>query len=511
MTTKGENPEQSSLFNFHLYWHKGFLDFVILLAVLIRLDEIKAPGHLIDREFTSAIFARAFYFENNDSIEPWRREIALATREQQPILEPPLTDLLVSWIYRLLGKEELWYARILTNSLWLIGGIFMYKVTRQFSSMDAALLATGYYLFVPMGIEIRRSFQPDALMMLLFLVSLYSMLRYFQGQTCKWLILAGIITGFTILLRPLVLFGLLAAFIAMAVYTKGHFLRAIDKRFVLFCMLALAASTAYYGYGIFVADYMNWKVGHSFRPFLFTRLGFWQGWFDNAASVAGHAALLLAIGGFFLLQKGLARVFIVGLTVGYIIFGMVFTYHTHTHPYYHIQLIPIVGICASPILVGILNIVRKKQDKSWSALVAVILLITIYFSYQEVRNSLYIMKYEDPATDREIGEIVKHSSRTVFVAYNYGLPLEYYGELTGDPWPVRIDDPFYRSPNEKERTVQERIDALGYNPEYFVITQFDLLNRKHMDLKAYLNENCLLAARTDSYLVYSSCKMVTQK
>ena len=31
-----------------------------------QVDEIRTPGHLLDREYTSAIFARAFYFMSNE-------------------------------------------------------------------------------------------------------------------------------------------------------------------------------------------------------------------------------------------------------------------------------------------------------------------------------------------------------------------------------------------------------------------------------------------------------------
>lgn len=40
--------------------------------------------------------------------------------------------------------------------------------------------------------------------------------------------------------------------------------------------------------------------------------------------------------------------------------------------------------------------------------------------------------------------MIHHSSHAVYVAYNYSLPLEYYGEIGGAAWPVRIEDEFYR-------------------------------------------------------------------
>jgi hypothetical protein len=507
--------EQAGLFNPGSLWHKSFLIIIILLAVVVRFDEIQAPGHLLDREYTSAIFARAYYYQSNDSIEQWEKKVAVATMNRQPILEPPLTDLLVAMTYKLVGREEVWISRFMTNSFWLIGAIFFYMLTRLLLPRDPALFATGYYLFVPMGVETSRSFQPDSLMMMTLIMSLYATVRYFQTPSWKWLILAGSVSGAAILLRPLVLFTLLFAFLAMEIYsirnTKGSWHHIFNKHFVVFCFLALTASVIYYGYGILIADYMNWKVAHSFRPYLFPKFDFWRGWFNLATYVTGQSVLLLALVGFTLLRKGLLKALLMGFMAGYFIFGLVFTYHTHTHPYYHIQLIPLIGICASPIIQVISNIVKKSRNESWQAFAIIAILLSIYFSYNDVRTRLYTKTYENPTVAKEIGEIVKHSSRTVFVAYYYGVPLQYFGEFTGSPWPVAIEDAFYRYPGEEELTVQERIDALGFDPEYFVITHFGLYTRKHQDLKVFLDKNCLLVAKTNSYEIYSSCKTMVSK
>ena len=106
---------------------------------------------------------------------------------------------------------------------------------------------------------------------------------------------------------------------------------------------------------------------------------------------------------------------------------------------------------------------------------------------------------------RKIGEIIGHNPHTVFVSRYYGVPLEYYGEFAGAPWPVRIEDPFYRQPGAHEQSVQERIDQLGFTPDYFVITHFDLYQRKHQDLEAYLSNRCSSRLETSDYLIYSEC------
>jgi 4-amino-4-deoxy-L-arabinose transferase-like glycosyltransferase len=484
---------------------------MFLLAALIRRDDIMALGHLLDREFTAAIFARAFYFMGNDEVEDWRRDIAMTTKNQQPILEPPLLDYMISLIYRVVGREELHLARYLTGAFWLIGGVFMFLIAQKLLSIGEAVAATAYYLFVPMGIIISRSIQPDSLMMMFFLISLYLLMLYFEFPTTKRLLLAAILTGITLLLRPLVVFAIFCAFLAFSIHRNQGWKKLIDRPLIVFSVVSLLPSALYYGYGIVFADFMRWKISSSFMPYLLLKTDFWLGWFNNVAGVAEITPLLLALAGFSLLKQQPARYLVIGLTVAFMVFSVAFTYHIHTHPYYHIQLFPIVGLCLAPIVTGIGGSLRHSVGKAWWVPVAAIFLLAVYFAHREVRESLYRYHFENPAMAREIGWIVQHSPRTVYVAHHYGLPLLYFGELGGTDWPVRIEDEFYRRPDARELSVQERLDGLGFIPEYFVITNFDLYNRKHQDLQVYLQNNCSLLAETSAYLIYANCQSVSVK
>ena len=502
--------ERSSiLFSQNSHWLTVCLVIMFLLAALIRLNDIKTPGHLLDREYTSAIFARAYYFANNQAVPDWQRNIAATEKTQQPVLEPPFEEYLVSLIYRVVGREDLSYARYLTNTFWLIGGIFMFLIARKFLSTDEAFIATGYYLFVPMGILISRSFQPDSLMMMMFLISLYALVYYFDASSTKRLLFAAILTGITLLLRPLVIFAIFCAFLALSFHRHQNWKKIIDLPLIIFSIISLLPAFIYYGYGIIFAGFMRWKVTTSFMPYLLTKKDFWLGWLDNVLNVAEFIPLLLAIIGFFLLRDRKIRYLIVGLATSFVLFSLVFTYHIHTHPYYHIQLFPIVGLCLAPSVAHVIESLKKISGKSWWIPVFAGGLLVAQFGYREVRQQLYQYHVENPAIAREIGELIHHSPRTVYVAYYYGLPLEYYGEFGGAPWPVRIEDEFYRGPDERELSVQERIEGLGFVPEYFVVTNFDLFNRKHQDLKTYLQEDCITLAQTEVYLIYGSCQSPT--
>lgn len=500
-----DHNQDASIFTQKPRWLLTCLVLLFLLATLIRLKDLRAPGVLVEREYTSAIFARSFFFEDNQEVEPWRETIADITSARQPILEPPLTEFLVSLIYRLLGKEDFLVARYLTSTFWLVGGIFMYLISQKLLPVDGALLATAYYLLVPMGILVSRSFQPDALMMMLFLISLYAILRYFDRPSMARLLLAAGLSGLTLLLRPLVIFALFGAFSALTLYEKRTWRAFFQRPFLVFSLVSLALPVAYYGYGIFIADFLRWKVASSFRPYLFFRIEFWREWLLVGINEISYTAFLAALLGFPLLRKGLAQALVVGLVIGYFFFGLAFTYHIHTHGYYHLQLIPIIALAAAPLAMAVINTLRASSGKFWWLPAGAALFIMLYFGYLQIRESLYKDTFESQAIAAEIGEIVNHSDRTVFVAYHYGLPLTYYGEISGTFWPKGITYWFYRQPEEKEQSVKERIMALGFTPEYYVITNFEEYRNLHRDLRDYLVQSCISLAQTDQYLIYHSC------
>jgi len=502
-----ETAEQSNiLFNDNSRWLKTCLLIMFLLAALIRIKDINAPGHLLDREYTSAIFARAYYFSDNTEIEEWRREIAVIAKDQQPVLEPPVLDFMISLIYRVAGREELHLARYLTSAFWLVGGIFMFLIVRRLLSVDEAMIATAYYIFVPMGVIISRSIQPDSLMMMLFLISLYLLVLYFDVPSTKRLLSAAILTGITLLLRPLVIFAVFFAFLTFSIYRSKDLKKIVGLPLIIFSIVSLLPSVLYYGYGILFAGFMRWKISTSFMPYLLVKKDFWLGWLDSVISVAGFTPLFLAVIGFFLIQNKKVQYLVVGLIVAFLLFSVTFTYHIHTHPYYHIQLFPIIGLCMAPILISIVKTLMQSTGKIWWLPITAILLLVSYFGYREVRNSLYRTRLENPAVAWEIGEAIQHSPRTVYVAYYYGVPLVYYGEFGGAPWPVRIEDPFYRQPNARELSVRERLERIGFIPDYFVVTNFDLYNRIHQDLQVYLESNCLMIRETEAYLIYTNCE-----
>jgi 4-amino-4-deoxy-L-arabinose transferase-like glycosyltransferase len=506
--TESDLPQQSSGFldsRPRIFWVCVVVLFVVAGAV--RMYHVGEPGVLIDREYRSAILARAFYFSNSAAAENWQREIAATQKERTPILEPPVTEYFVSLIYRAIGSERLWVSHVLTSFFWLVGGIFLYQTTKIIVSLDAAVIASAYYLFTPLSILVSRSFQPDALMMMLFLISLFGILKYYQKPATLSLLLAAGITGMTILYRPLVFFALLGAFTSLAIYRRRSWKFALDPKFLLFIGISLLPSFLYYGYGILIAGFLRWQADSSFQPHLYMQQEYWLGWLHLAGNGAGLLAIVGALLGLPTLRKGLPRALLAGLWFGYLVFGLVFTVHIHTHGYYQAQLIPIVAISLGSLGALYARYVQQ-MDNRWHGLlpVAAAMSVIIYFDLSNVREQIGSQVFESPQLAQEIGKYVNHSSETVFVAPFYGMPLQYYGEFAGTRWPKADESILYEAPPDHELTVEERMNGFGYVPDYFIITDFRWLDSYHADLKEYLQQQCSLLAQSAQYQIYDgSC------
>jgi hypothetical protein len=208
-------------------------------------------------------------------------------------------------------------------------------------------------------------------------------------------------------------------------------------------------------------------------------------------------------------REGMPRALLIGLWVGYAVFCLVFNYHIRFATYYHLQLVVIVALSFGPIITLIINRLRQLSNPWYWALpvIGALLLLTL-LSIRDVGNGLASNRnLESVETAQEIGEIVAHSTKNVYLASHYGMPLEYYGELSGVYWPRRTSDRDRAvGRSGPELTVEDRIGSFGFSPEYFIITQFGEFDKYHADLKEYLTSNCSLIAESRQYLIYGACR-----
>ncbi len=518
------------------------IGFLFVTAFAIRLHHITMPP--LDfapiRQYQLAHIARGYYFENLESIPEWRKQIArLNMKRMGLLLEPRIIDHAVVFGYRIMGGEHLWIPRVLSSIFWIVGGVFLYLIAGKILSSSAALFSTVFYLFLPFGISASRSFQPDPFMVMLLLFSIFMILKYYERPSLSKLIIAAIVSSSAMLIKPYSIFLIFGAFISITIYRQGIRKSLINRDVLIFIFLSPLPGAVYYLSGLLTdVGFLREHTQTSFLPHLLLSPYFWKDWLAMIARVVGLIAFTGAFLGLFVIRDGLSRALLIGLWIGYFIFGLVFTYHIHTHDYYQLQFIPVVALSLGPVGALVINrLFRLFSSRRRIAILVVFFLVLIFgisininkvqrrdyngylkiFGYvMGINPQFYKFINEDFEKEvriaKEIGEIVNHSSKTVFLTPDYGRSLAYHGELSGFSWLISGSLKEWklkgiRAPNKEELfnprylTIKTRGKYIKYSPEYFLITDFDEFG-KQPDLKDFLHTNFPIMAKSDDYLIF---------
>jgi Dolichyl-phosphate-mannose-protein mannosyltransferase len=503
------------------------LGLVSAAGFFLRLYRIGEP--LFDfspvRQYHSALLARGFY--------EWLLTGNLETLPPDKIIEPPILELLASFAYTLVGGEHLWIPRLLSAMFWTIGAVFVYLIARKMVSFGGALFAAAFFLFDPAGVLPSRAFMPDPLMIMLLVMSVYAILRYHERPTTGRLIVAVVISSLALFVKPgICLFQIYGAFIVLTVYRRGLRGSLTSPHLYLFTLLSLLPVALYYAYGTVIGGFLQGQVQGKVVPQYLLEGYFWRGWLEQIGSMVGLIAFAGAVIGVSIIRPGLPRALLVGLWGGYLLFGLAFTYHIHTHGYYSLQLIPVVALSLGAVWDRAAAYIRQRDRQYYRRVVVVgLMVLAVVFASAEQRTTIMgivdqaggsepfpgqymgsalIADYEARAKIyREIGEITGNSSRIIYSAPDFGYPLLYHGRIDGEYWPTPDMMGWWRSRGRTESqldgaTTRRELFDDWYtedSAEYFVVIKPEGW-RHDKGLRRLLKRNFSNVAKDKYYLVF---------
>jgi hypothetical protein len=200
---------------------------------------------------------------------------------------------------------------------------------------------------------------------------------------------------------------------------------------------------------------------------------------------------------------------------GYLLFGLVFTYHIHSHDYYSLQLIPTVALSLTPLGYLAVSYASMVLGARWyrqvvalgilclAGILAVVAAIA-NIREAEMRSSNSVDLESKVKMYEEVGQIVDHNSNTLFSAPDYGIPLKYHGWISGAAWSNEWDIPIEQLAGMPSVTIQDRYDALttGYSPEYFVVVRDFRHFEEQKDLKDFLASKFSTVAQGEDYWIF---------
>jgi 4-amino-4-deoxy-L-arabinose transferase-like glycosyltransferase len=414
---------------------------MVAAALLVRIDGITKPS-LSARELHNALLAREYYFGSGVGLPLWKQHVLQALHDSVKPVEPPLLDHLAAWGYGLAGGEELWIPRLVSALFWVLAGLFVYLIALRITRREGALVAAALYLFWPYGVLMSRFYMPDPTMVAFLLAGVLAVIRYWERpSTRRFLVAAGVGAAATFIKPGVALVFLAALFIALAISQRAS-VRTVGGRLLLFIALAAAPTAAYFVYGSYIRHFLEAEgdAGERIQPHLLITGSFWRGWWEMISIVLPFPQtqrelalipLAAALVGLAVANRGQGRAIIVGLLLGYVVYGLAFAAYTASHPYYALPLIPILALAIGAFtgyLVDRLDGSGSKSLQLAAALIVVIAAVGTYKGRPAAPDRTAIADY------RRIGAVTGHTTDAVIVDERLRTPAMYWGWIVGHYW-----------------------------------------------------------------------------
>ncbi len=465
------------------------------------------------RQLRGAIIARGIFYNLSPDTDPEIKAQAALFEESTGKYEPPILEGLVALAYLLIGQEQLWISRIFTSLFWLLGGCVLFflslRMSRQslliqelsasdFVVYGSALTVAAYYLLLPFGVQASRSFQPDPGMVMWIIFTIFSLYRWGEKPAWKWVVMAGLFGGLAIMTKAVAAFIIAGAAIAVVIHTCG--LKKAFLQIQVWCMALLMLLPTFVFYssrsGRAAEFFMSWTVSLSH---LLLEPSFYVRWLSLAGDLMGLAVLLLALLGVGI-SAGRNRALLLGLWVGYFIYGLFYPYQMYTHNYYHLQLIPIIALSLLPVCEVILGKIQNQRALWKAVTIAGTIAILLFLSWESILPQ-YAEDYRDePLLWQEIASQLPPDGKIIALTQDYGYRLMYYGWRKVSLWPNRGEVKLMElRGNEKdfEEFFAKKTDGISY----FLVTSFNQF-RDQPILEEYLNQHFPVLAESSGYLIY---------
>ncbi len=460
------------------------------------------------RQLLSALKARGMYYQSTPGLPDWQRKMAIQQWRTRAEVEPEVLERLVALTYRFTGVQ-LWVARVYASVFWMIGGVFLFLLIRDLVSVDAAVIGTAYFLFLPYAVQASRSFQPDPLMVTLTVAFWWLVLRWSRTEKWSWALLAGAVGGLAIFIKFVSAFFVIAAAVACALphFKRGQLLR--KAQIWIMAALGMLPAGIYVFYGVVLKGFLGRQFEGRFIPALLLSPINYVQWASMANLAAGGLAIMLGLLGVVIARDRMVRTFLISLWSAYLLFGLFFDYHVATHDYYHLPLIAIVAVSIAPLADSIMAYLASATTRPLLRVLALAsLLYGLLGVAWDVRGQLNAVNYRPQAAMWvEIGDLLGHGPNVVALTQDYGSRLAYWGWQNAIIWP-NSGDIDYHDIRGASFKFPELFARLTTGNTYFLVTDFAELDRQP-ELRTRL-AGYAVWAQGDGYTIYDLQKPISQ-
>ena len=416
------------------------------------------------------------------------------------MIEPEVIENITVATYRVAGGEYVWIARIYSSLFWVLGGIALYSLTRGMVSSDGGIVALIYYLFVPFGLVASRTFQPDPMMTAMIIGAWAAFFHWDRTSSWKWAILAGLASGAALYIKTTSIFFLLIG-MGVIVLSRRKFSQTL-KDGQVWCIAAMSAipALAYNIYGLFITGELESQLKGRFFPQMWSDPKFYLQWKNALSSVSGHYLItLLGLLGLAFIKNRRYRFYLIGIWIGYLLYGFTLSYHISTHYYYTLPVIPLLGITLGAIADRVFSWIRGTKFTLivWAGTVLVLVL--------GISGGYYILAKDDyrhePPYYQKVANFVEPNDKIVVLSQDYGYRLSYFGWRYAIPWKGTEDLRFIELRDSVVDPFSKRFAEFATGYDYFIVTRMKDF-RKQTDLFDELYDHYPIIKEGGGYVIF---------
>jgi hypothetical protein len=496
------SKKRRNLFSNTVWLYRIVVALIFLGGIGIRLYDINdAPLDFHPtRQLFSALKARGMYYQNLETAPDWQRELAVQQWKIQGLIEPPVMERLAALTYQVAGQENLVFPRLYSILFWAAGGLGLYFLTKAMTDINGSIFALVMYFFTPYTVYASRSFQPDPLMVALMIFAILGLVKWERTSAWKWAVFGGLFAGLAIFIKTVAIFPLALAFIVVPSVKLGFRSLWKNKQVWLMALLSTIPYILFYIYGLFISGDLQSQFSLRFFPQLWLTPEFWLQWNGNISAVIGLEFFLGSILGAFMFEKKVDRTLVIGMFLGYFIYGMTFSYHISTHDYYQLPLVPIAALGIASLFKWILKSLKASHWGN-AAIVLTVICYFILIKGWDVRVALKRTDYSGEVQAwKELASIFKAEDSIIGITSDYGYRFEYWGWHKIENW-MSSADFAVRELAGQEFDMKAWFEEQVNGKDYFLVTQFDELD-KQPEIKQLLNDNYPIWMSSADYVVY---------
>lgn len=311
----------------------------------------------------------------------------------------------------------------------------------------------------------------------------------------------GIFAGAALFVKNLSAFILVGGFAGVILGTRGLKRSIRDPQAWVMALLLILPAGIYMLYGMLKMG-MSGQFALRFFPKMWIDPAFYFRWAWTVNWSIGWGVSLLAAFSVFLADPKRERPLLIGLWVGYLLFGMTFPYHFYTHDYYQMPFIPVVAVSIAPAFRLLFErfFVRGSGFFPRLVLLGVVLVGLAVQSYAAGRQILNSDYRNEPSFWAEIGDKLGHGSGVIGLTQDYGYRLAYWGWQGSTAW-FTSDDIGLRYLAGQDVNVMENFTEDTAGKRYFVVTMFGELDNQPV-VKDLLYTHYPVFAQTDEYVIF---------